>query len=57
MTGKKAVTTYIDNNRIGDHIWYVSNVDKFKEHYPDWEFEYDMDRILHDMVEGIGERT
>jgi len=57
LTGKKAVTTYIDNNRVGDHIWYVSNVDKFKEHYPDWEFEYDMDRILRDMVEGIGERS
>lgn len=57
LTGKKAVTTYVDKNRVGDHIWYVSNVDKFKKHYPDWDFEYDMDRILHDMVEGIGERS
>jgi CDP-paratose 2-epimerase len=57
LTDKKAVTTYVDNNRVGDHIWYVSNVDKFKKHYPDWEFEYDIDRILRDMVEGIGERS
>jgi len=57
LSGKKAVTTYVENNRVGDHIWYVSNVDKFKKHYPGWEFEYDMDRILRDMVEGIGERS
>lgn len=57
LTGKKAVTTYVDDNRVGDHIWYVSNVDKFKEHYPDWDFEYGMDRILGEMVEGIGERS
>jgi CDP-paratose 2-epimerase len=57
LTGKTAVTTYVDDNRIGDHIWYVSNVDKFKEHYPDWDFTYDMDRILGDLIEGIGERS
>ena len=57
LTGKTAVTTYVDDNRIGDHIWYVSNVDKFKKHYPDWDFAYDMDRILGDLVEGIGERS
>lgn len=57
LSGKKAVTTYVDENRVGDHIWYVSNVNKFKEHYPHWDFEYDMDRILGAMVEGIGERS
>jgi CDP-paratose 2-epimerase len=57
LTGKTAVTTYVDDNRIGDHIWYVSNVDKFKKHYPGWDFAYDMDRILGDLIAGIGERS
>jgi CDP-paratose 2-epimerase len=56
LSGKKAVTTYVDENRIGDHIWYVSNVDKFKTHYPEWNFEFDMEHILTEMVEGISER-
>ena len=57
LAGKKAVTTYVDDNRVGDHIWYVSNVDKFREHYPGWDFEYDVDRVLGDLVEGIGKRS
>jgi CDP-paratose 2-epimerase len=57
LTGKRAVTTYVDENRVGDHIWYVSNVNKFKKHYPEWDFQYDIDRILSDLVEGIGGRS
>ena len=26
--------------RIGDHIWYVSNLSKFKKHYPKWKQKY-----------------
>jgi len=46
ILGKKANYEYTDNNRSGDHIWYISDVSKFKEHYPDWGFEYNMDDIL-----------
>jgi CDP-paratose 2-epimerase len=48
LTGKKANIEYTENNRIGDHIWYISDVSKFKSHYPDWGFSYDMDRILEE---------
>jgi CDP-paratose 2-epimerase len=48
LTGKKANIEYTENNRIGDHIWYISDVSKFRSHYPDWEFSYDMDRILEE---------
>lgn len=44
--GEKAIYTYSDENRIGDHKWYISNVAKFKTHYPDWDFSYDIDRII-----------
>jgi CDP-paratose 2-epimerase len=44
--GKKAQVEYIDQPRIGDHIWYISNVSKFKRHYPQWNFTYDIDQTI-----------
>jgi len=43
--------TYSDTNRIGDHIWYVSDTRKFSSHYPGWVQEYDMARLLRDIYE------
>jgi CDP-paratose 2-epimerase len=57
LSGKKLNYTISNENRIGDHIWYVSNVDKFKKHYPNWDFEYDIDRILKEMVENAMNKT
>jgi CDP-paratose 2-epimerase len=37
---------YISQPRKGDHIWYVSDVSKFKSHYPEWEYAYSLDDIL-----------
>ncbi len=51
ILGKKAVTEYNETNRIGDHIWYVSDVSKFKRHYPDWNFKYGIDDILKEICE------
>ena len=42
--------TLLNENRIGDHIWYISDVSKFKKHYPDWQYEYNCDRIIEEMV-------
>jgi len=39
-----------DQSRIGDHIWYISDVRKFKSHYPDWEYTYDINKILEEMI-------
>lgn len=36
-TGNKMNYSYTDENRIGDHIWYISDVRKFQSHYPEWE--------------------
>ena len=51
--GKKLDFEYVDENRIGDHQWWISNVSKFKEHYPEWEFEYDSNRILEEIVDSL----
>ena len=49
MVGKKARVAYDPTNRIGDHIWYISDVSKFKKHYPQWDFEYTLDRTLEEI--------
>ena len=36
ITGRKMKTQYVEDNRVGDHIWYISDMSKFKNHYPDW---------------------
>ena len=46
ISGKKMKWSYQDDNRIGDHIWYVSDVGKFKKHYPGWEYKYGMTDII-----------
>lgn len=51
ITGRELATTYVEDNRIGDHIWYVSDLTKFKERYPSWGITYDVPRILRDMHE------
>jgi len=53
---KKLQFTLGDTNRIGDHIWWISDVSKFKNHYPGWEFKYDIKTIIKEIVEASQER-
>ena len=46
ITGKKLRSSYIDDNRIGDHIWWISDIRKFKSHYPKWDLTYSVQDIL-----------
>jgi CDP-paratose 2-epimerase len=39
-----------DTARSGDHIWYISDVRKFQQHYPNWKLEYDIHVILKEMI-------
>jgi CDP-paratose 2-epimerase len=57
ISEKKMVTTYSDNNRVGDHIWYISDVSKFKNHYPEWHWKYNLEDILTQICNGILHRT
>ena len=42
ITGNKMNIKYSETNRIGDHIWYISDLSKFKQHYPAWTWKYDL---------------
>lgn len=46
ITGKSMNYTYSEDNRIGDHIWWISDVAKFKSHFPQWDYRYDITDIL-----------
>ncbi len=56
LTGKKMNYTYSPENRIGDHIWYISDLNKFKAHYPTWEQKYNIKMILSDIYAGLKTR-
>ena len=43
--------SYTNDNRSGDHIWYISDVNKFKTHYPNWEYKYTLIDTLSQMFE------
>jgi len=47
--GKKAKTEYDEKNRSGDHIWYISDLSKFKKDYPGWGLKYNIDAILDEI--------
>jgi CDP-paratose 2-epimerase len=49
ISGKKLSWKYVDDNRIGDHIWWISDVRKFRLHYPKWNFRYGLREILDEI--------
>ena len=56
ISGKKIKTTYVDTNRVGDHMWWISDVSKFQEHYPGWKLTKNMQNILHEIYDYNKER-
>lgn len=49
ISGKKMISTYIEQNRIGDHICYISDLTKMKSHYPDWTITRDLKAIFEEI--------
>jgi CDP-paratose 2-epimerase len=56
ITEKKLKWTYVEANRIGDHIWYISNLEKIESHFPDWEQKYNLAKMLEEMYSGYTSR-
>jgi CDP-paratose 2-epimerase len=50
MTGRKMNWTYVDQNRIGDHMCYISDLTKFKSHYPNWKITVGLDEIFRQII-------
>ena len=57
ISGNKLDYSYSDVNRIGDHIWYISDVSKFELHFPKWKYEYDLQGIIDNIYSEMKDRV
>jgi len=46
LTGRPFAWTYDDTARVGDHIWYVSDLTRFRSHFPEWKLTYSVAAIV-----------
>lgn len=51
LTGARLKTEYVETNRVGDHICYISDLSKLKSHFPGWKIELSLNDILREIVE------
>jgi CDP-paratose 2-epimerase len=51
ISGKRLNYNISETNRNGDHIWWLSDVSKFKSHYPEWYYKYNLQDILKQIIE------
>lgn len=56
IAGKELNWTYDEDNRIGDHMWWVSDIRKFSDHFPSFKLQYDISGILQDIYDHGVER-
>ena len=51
FSGQKQKYVYLDDNRIGDHICYYSDLSKMKDHYPNWDITISLEETIGQIVE------
>jgi len=56
LTGRPFKHTYTEDNRSGDHIWWISDVSKFKSDYPDWDYSYNIRQIISEIYDNMKQR-
>jgi CDP-paratose 2-epimerase len=49
-TGHKLTWSYLDDNRVGDHICYISDLRKLESHFPGWSITRSLPEIIDEMV-------
>ena len=50
ISGKKSKYKILNKNRIGDHIWWISNNSEFKKDYPRWKIKIKLKKSLEKMI-------
>ncbi len=56
ICGRELNWRYQDDNRIGDHIWWISDITRFASHYPEWSLQYDVPKIISEIAAAGQER-
>lgn len=56
ISGHKMRWEYVSANRVGDHIWWISDISRFQTHYPEYRPKHDVNSILREINERNQER-
>lgn len=56
IAGREMQHSYAEQNRAGDHIWWISDLTRFQTDYPEYELEYDVPEILQQIFDANVER-
>jgi CDP-paratose 2-epimerase len=56
LSGKAMNYEYVEENRTGDHICYISNLDKMRAHYPGWDITKSLDQIFLEIYQSWKQR-
>jgi CDP-paratose 2-epimerase len=57
LGGGRLKSEYVEQNRHGDHICYISDLRKLMDHYPGWHIEISLRQILVEIIEAWGTRV
>jgi CDP-paratose 2-epimerase len=55
-TGRPMNWSYSDDNRTGDHIWWISDTSKFESHYPAWKRQVSLEATVLEIVDAVSQR-
>jgi CDP-paratose 2-epimerase len=53
LIGRPMSRVYVDENRIGDHIWWISDLRRFQSHYPEWRLTRDIPSIIAEIYDSL----
>ena len=56
LTGRPMNRAYVNENRIGDHIWWISDIRRLQSHYPEWRLTRDIPSIIREIYESFAAR-
>ena len=51
LTGRAMQSEYVDQHREGDHICYISDLSRFRSHYPSWDLTKSLDAIFEEIID------
>lgn len=57
LVGRPMQWTYSDQNRTGDHIWWISDMRRFRADYPEWQYRYDLEGILSEIIDAARQKV
>ena len=57
IAGKRLKWSYAEQNRKGDHIWWISDVRKFRAHYPSWGYRFTLSETIEQLFDSCVARA